>query len=199
MSDVTLEMVLTADVDGLRRSAATWDRLGRLLDDHADALAASLRRLPHVWETGPASTAASTHCTGLRQELDGAGPPVSAIAQALAQLAAGLAALRVHAEQLVVDGAAAHVVIRPDGSMQMAAGHSDEWTARSLSSLVWQRDEILQRAADLDARTARIIGQHTAVAAGAPAARVDRAAVPATGTDPAAVKRWWDSLSFAQR
>ena len=122
-----------------------------------------------------------------------------AIAQALAQYGNGLAELRVHAETLVAEGRQEHVIISPDGSMTMEPGHANEWTGRAMSALVRQVDELLRQAADLDSRTAKTIADNTAVAAGTPAARVDRTTVPPKGGDPAAVKKWWDSLSLAQR
>lgn len=192
-------MVLNADADAFRRASAQWDRLGRALDERSDALAASVRRLPDVWESGPAATAAMTHCDGLRRELDTGYVPVSTIAQALARHADVVQQLREQAEALVAQGRQAHVMVHSDGSMTMDAGHSNEWTARSMSSLVWQRDELLRRAADADARTATVIAENTAGPAGAPAARVPRGSVPPQGSPPATVKAWWDSLSAAQR
>ncbi|MGI5153395.1 alpha/beta hydrolase [Plantactinospora sp. CA-294935] len=199
MSGVTFEMVLNADPEAWRKAAAGWDRLGRSTDERADALALSTRRLPDVWESGSASQAAGAHCDGLRKELDSAFPPVLLIAQALAQHGTDVAELSARAEELVEQGRAAHVTINPDGSMTMDPAHANEWTARSMSSLVWQRDALLKEAAELDARTAKAIAENTATSSGTPSAKVDRSSVPAKGTDPADVKKWWDSLSPAQR
>ncbi|GAB3972334.1 alpha/beta hydrolase [Plantactinospora veratri] len=199
MPGLTFEMVLKADPEAWRKAAAGWDRLGRSTDERADALALSTRRLPDVWESGSASQAAGAHCDALRKELDSAFPPILLIAQALAQHGNDVAELRVRAEELVEQGRAAHVTINPDGSMTMDPAHANEWTARSMSSLVWQRDALLREAAELDARTAKAIAENTATASGTPSAKVDRASVPAKGTDPAEVKKWWDSLSPAQR
>ena len=59
-------MLLQADADAFRRAGTAWDKLGRSLDDRADDLATTLRKLPDVWESGLASTAATAHCDGLR-------------------------------------------------------------------------------------------------------------------------------------
>lgn len=199
MSAVRFDMLLNADADAFRRSCAVWDQLARAVDERADALATSVRRLPEVWESGSAATAAGTHCDGLRRELATSYVPVLTIAQVLAGHADALEQLRGQAEDLVAQGRQAHVTVHPDGSMTLDAGHANEWTARSMSALVWQRDELLRRAAELDARTATLIAENTAGPAGAPAARVPRTAVPPKGSTPAAVKAWWDSLSTEQR
>lgn len=192
-------MLLQADGNAFRRAGNAWDKVGSFLDDRADDLATTLRKLPDVWESGCASAAAAAHCDGLRKELDSAYPPVLAIAQALTQHGNGLAELRAHAENLIDEARRASVIVSPDGSMTMEPGHANEWTGRAMSTLVRQMDELLNQAADLDTRTAKIIADNTAVAAGTPAARVDRTMVPSKGGDPAAVKQWWDSLSTAQR
>lgn len=199
MSGISFEMLLNADPEVWRRAAAAWDQLGRSTDDRADAVALSVRKIPDVWESGPAATRARDHCDGLRRELDTAFPPVLTIAQTLAQHANDVSELRARAQDLVAQARRAHVTVNPDGSMTVDPAHSDEWTARSVSQLVWQRDALLREAAELDARAARAIAENTATASGTPMSRVDRSRVPAPGTDPAAVKRWWDSLTPAQR
>lgn len=195
---ITFDMLLDAEPRAYRTAATAWDRLARALDDRADSLTASVKRIPDAWE-GDAGTAATAHCDGLRKEVETAYVPVLATAQALTRHADGLEELREHAHDLVAEGRRLHVTINRDGSMTANPGHYDEWTARSMSSLVWQRDELLRAAADLDGRTARILADNTATASGAPSARVDRGSIPAAGTDPARVKAWWDSLSPAQQ
>ncbi|ROT34018.1 hypothetical protein [Micromonospora sp. HM5-17] len=199
MGGITFEMLLNADPEVWRRAAAAWDQLGRSTDDRADAVTLSVRKVPDVWESGPAATKAQEYCDGLRRELDAVFPPVVTIAQTLAQHANDVSELRGRARELVEQGRQAHVTINPDGSMTVDPAHSNEWTARSVSQLVWQRDALLREAAELDARAARTIAENTATVSGTPMARVDRSRVPAAGTDPAVVKRWWDSLTPAQR
>ncbi|GAB2963149.1 hypothetical protein GCM10027280_60010 [Micromonospora polyrhachis] len=196
---ITFEMLLAADGAAYSRSGVMWDQLGRSLDGHADNLAVTVRKLPDVWESGPAATAATAHCDGLRKETDSTYRPVLAIAQALAQHGDGVAALRAQAEALIIEGRRLRVLVGPDGSLTMDPDYPDVGTARALTTLAERRDEILRRAADLDARTAKLIAENTASASGAPAARVDRTSVPPKGTDPATVKKWWDSLTPAQR
>ncbi|MEO3743050.1 alpha/beta hydrolase [Plantactinospora sp. B5E13] len=196
---ITFEMLLNADPEVWRRAAQGWDQLGRRADDRSDDYASSARRIPDVWESGPAASAAQQHCDGLRKELETVFPPVSTIAQTLAQHANDVSELRTRAQDLVTQGRAAHVTINPDGSMTMDPAHANEWTARAMSQLVWQRDALLRQAAELDGRAARAIAENTATASGTPMSKVDRSTVPGKGTDPAEVKRWWDSLTPAQR
>jgi len=196
---VTFEMLLAADGAVYSRAGAVWDHLGRSLDGHADNLAVTLRKLPDVWESGPAATAATAHCDSLRKETDSTYQPVLAIAQALAQHGDGIAVLRARAEALVEECRRLRVLVGPDGSLTMDPDYPDVGTARALTTLAQRRDEILRRAVELDARTAKLIADNTASAAGAPAARIDRTSVPPKGTDPTTVKRWWDSLTPAQR
>ncbi|MFY1669197.1 alpha/beta hydrolase [Plantactinospora sp. WMMB334] len=199
MAGISFEMVLRADPEPWRKAAADWDRLGAALDERTDALSRSTRRLSGVWQSGPASSSAGAHCEALRKDLDAAFPPLLLIAQALAQHGNTVAELRVRARELVEQGRAAHVTVHPDGSMTVDPAHATEATARSVSALVAVRDALLREAAELDARTARTIAENTATASGTPSATVERASVPARGADPTDVKRWWDSLSPAQR
>ncbi|GIG86622.1 alpha/beta hydrolase [Plantactinospora endophytica] len=199
MAGMSFEMVLRADPEPWRKAAADWDNLGRSLDERVDALVRSKKRMSGVWESGPASTAAGAHCDSLCKELDATYPPVLLIAQALAQHGNTVAELRARARELVEQGRAAHITVHPDGSMTADPAHTTESTARSLSHLVSARDAVLRQAAELDARTGKIIAENMPSASGPTTAQVDRSTVPARGTDPAAVKRWWDSLSPAQR
>ena len=196
---VTWQALLAVDVGPVRQAAPVWDKLGAALEDQADELAANAKALPGVWPDGRASEAAVIHLNGMRAELDNAYVPVLTIAQSLAEWAGGISELRGHALDLVDDAQRLHITIAGDGTISMDEGHADATTAQSLNSIVHIRDDILQRAADLDARLAGVLAANTATAAGTPAAFVDPTSIPARGTDPAAVKRWWDSLTLEQR
>lgn len=196
---VTWQALLTVDVGPVRQSALVWDTLGATLEDQADELAANARSLPGVWPSGRASEAAATYLNGMRGELDNAYVPVLTIAQSLTEWADGISELRGHARDLADDAQRLHITIAGDGTISMAEGHANATTAQSMNSIVHIRDDILRRAAELDTRLAGVLAQNTATAAGTPAAFVDPKNIPARGTDPATVKRWWDGLTAEQR
>jgi hypothetical protein len=196
---VTWQALLAADVAPVRRAAPVWDKLGGSIEDHADELSAVGKSLPNAWPSGPAAEAASSYLNGMRTEMDNAYVPLLTIAQGLAEWADGIAELKAQAQDLTADARGAHITIAGDGSMTMDEGHANASTAQVFSSYVHVRDELLKRAAELDSRVASVLAQNTATAAGTPAAFVDPKTIPPRGTDPAAVKRWWDTLTPEQQ
>jgi len=196
---VTWQALLAVEVGPVRQAAPAWDKLAATLEDQADAMAASSRKLPEVWPSGPASESAAKHLNGMRGELDNAYVPMMTIAQALAEWADGISELKGQAQELVADAQRLSITIAADGTASMNPGSANASTAQSMNSVVHVRDGILQRAAELDGRLAGVLAQNTATAAGTPAAFVDPKSIPARGTDPAAVKRWWDSLTPEQQ
>lgn len=196
---VTWQALLTVDVGPVRQAAPVWDTLGAAIEDQSDDVVRTVGALPQAWPSGPASEAAVVQLNGMRGEFDNAYVPLLTVAQTLAEWADGIAELQGQAQTLTADAALVHVTIDAAGTISMDPGYQNATTAQSMSSLVTQRDEILQKAAALDDRLAGVLAQNTATAAGVPAAYVDPASVPARGTDPAAVKRWWDSLTPAQQ
>ncbi|MBE1486703.1 alpha/beta hydrolase [Plantactinospora soyae] len=198
MAGLTFEALLNVDPKAFRTAATGWDDLAQAIDDRADALDPTVKRIPDIWE-GPAGTKASAHLQGLRKELDLAYVPVLTISQALSRHADGVESLRSQAHSLVARGKEANVTIKPDGSMTLDPAGQNEWGARALSALVHERDELMEAAAQLDSQTAKTISENTATGSGVPAARVDRTSIPPKGSDPKAVKAWWDSLSPAQQ
>ncbi|MDG4785455.1 alpha/beta hydrolase [Micromonospora sp. WMMD1102] len=196
---VTWQALLAVDVGPVRQAAPVWDKLAATLEDQADGMAANARTLPEVWPSGPASESAAKHLDGMRGELDNAYVPMSSIAQALAEWADGISELKGQARALIDDAERLNITIAADGTISMNEGSANASTAQSMNSVVHVRDGILQRAAELDGRLAGVLAQNTATAAGTPAAFVDPKTIPARGTDPVDVKRWWDSLTPEQQ
>ena len=198
MTGITFQMLLDVDPEVYRQAANAWDRLARMLDDRADGLRPAVKKISEVWD-GEAGAAAEKHCDKLRRDVESAFVPITGIAQALSQHAADLAELQAKARQLIKDGSDLHITIHSDGSMEIDPGHSNEWTARSMSSLVWRRDNLIKEAAELDAQTASRINEHAEATSGGSKGRVDRSSIPPIGTDPRKVKEWWDKLTPEQR
>lgn len=189
--------LLAARPAAWREAATRWDALAEGVRIQAEALAPKVEGLPKIWR-GVAADEAGRHLIDLMTRSRDAYASVSALAQVLDQHAIELSALQGSAAALVQNAELAGLRVGPDGTVRPADGLLNESVARAVTEVVWQRDALLRAAAGLDQETIAAIRAHLPTAA-ATAAKVDVAAVPKPGTDPRAVKAWWDALTAAQR
>ncbi|MGW0522148.1 alpha/beta hydrolase [Crossiella sp. NPDC003009] len=205
----TVEELREAEPGVFTRAAQRWQELAKSMTSRAGEATRGLAGLDE-WR-GAAAEAAKQQIGDQRTRLDDLAKGLSGIPPVLreagerltrlqAELRDELATaranhLRVASDGLVVDGAVVVATPMPPGAPNRAQLCADLTTS--------VRD-ILRQAATVDAEAAaalrRITQESTGMAPGGiqvctPAS----ATIPAAGTSPAEVKRWWDGLSIADR
>lgn len=197
MSGPGWQQVQQFDSGPLRGAAAAWRRLADRVEHCATALTPLLRNAESAWE-GSAARLATHRLRQLRDTVDAACLPLRVHARALGDLADAGERLRDHARTLVAHSADAGLWITPEGSV-VPAGVSAEFAGRAVAAMQHQVREVLAEAARVDAEAARLITEQPPPAPGWWHTFAPRRHIPAPGTDPAAVHRWWRGLDPAQQ
>ncbi|GIJ65325.1 hypothetical protein Voc01_002420 [Virgisporangium ochraceum] len=171
---VTLAAVADARPEAWRAAAGGWRALADALADRAGAADAVRTRLAAHWR-GPAADAASSALASLAVGLRAVRGPAYACDQALCELAGEISRLRGAARAVP----AASVSAGAHDALLTAADAAD---ARAVHRLAAARKAATDLTADRD-----LAGVHST------------AGLPAPGTGPVDVRRWWDGLSPTDR
>ncbi|MQS13725.1 hypothetical protein F7Q99_15970 [Streptomyces kaniharaensis] len=192
-----------------------------------DVLATTFGKATEAWQheiadrltaehwTGTTATSAGTQIKNLGSELQAAHQELSFVSKALADAAEGFAAAQAHLISALDDAKNAKLNVAPDGRLTWDnestspnfAGTDAEATAKEISKRITAAlneadhadQAIEQRLSHLAYNASSGTGLDAATVKQDQAAVAARDQVPATGTDPDGVKRWWDGLTEAQQ
>ncbi len=207
---VTLQTLLDASPDTVRASAEAWTAMADALDDACEHLIRSTRDLEHHWPDGHAAAAAHTRTRQTRHESSNAVPHCRAIGQALRQYADTLRSLQNHLREITAEATAAGYEVDIGAGTVAAPAHlyrqssAPQVIAQIAGGYLHQLRGLLDRAAEVDGRTAATISAHLPDArtgfGSLPASQVTRHQVEAMkGRTPAEVNQWWNSLTAEQQ
>ncbi|HEY8451978.1 MAG: alpha/beta hydrolase [Micromonosporaceae bacterium] len=189
--------VLAFHGGGLRRAGLAWGRLAAGVRERAVELTAALRDAELAWE-GPAAGAAVSAVRHVLAQLERAELPLRAHEQTLDGVAYAGDRLRDRAWALVTGAPAAGVTVDRDGRVAPLGPRTDV-TARAVDSYRRQVAEVVAEARRLDRQAVADLTRLAPWPRGGSVATVAVETVPPSGSDPAAVRRWWDGLSAAQQ
>ncbi|MFI5931825.1 alpha/beta hydrolase [Actinoplanes sp. NPDC051494] len=210
MSGITLKLLMDTDVSGVEQAAQAWLGLAEQIDDTAEGLIRGTRPLEDAWPDGTAGAAAVDRAAKLRAEVSNAEPPCRRIGKQLQQFADGIQDLQ--ELYLVVQGSAAQQGITIDlatGTVTASpgtvasAGRPDMVTSL-VNDYVTQLQDILGRAAELDASTANLISVNlpdtsTGFGTGSMSPVSEQTLRDQAGRTPAEVAAWWSALTPQQQ
>jgi Alpha/beta hydrolase len=197
---VTYEELRAADPAPYQRAADVWRAAAKTVRDQAGDLVTARTRLGDAWPDGDAADAGWERTTNLVSRLDAINAALMSLDQVLSTHASGIT----HAKNLLEDGldlaGRYGVAINADGTVDIPRqggqvqasmiGIVDEISARIDTAVQYANDLDTTTAADLYALFPSVAESMTVV---------DLSSVPRPGSDPAAVKEWWDGLTFAQQ
>ncbi|GHJ46106.1 hypothetical protein Cs7R123_34480 [Catellatospora sp. TT07R-123] len=194
---VTYAQLVAADLDLWTRSAASWRRLSRHVDDRADELDAQVTRLGQVWTGGIAAPAAEAACRTISAGLVTVPGVLLEVDQLLCRHAELVRALQQRVRVLLASLRGTPVRVSPDGevSLDVVTVKPDPGEIAFAKWVAAQLAEILRRVRDSDDDTARLL---TALAVGARDGWATSPA-PAPPSGILAVAQWWAALTPAQR
>lgn len=202
----------TCDTSVFRKDAARWQGLAGALANHGNDLQSAVTGLDS-W-IGDAADAAKAEFGGQRQQFANMAETVGKIPPVLTNLAGRIDQLREQLEKIVIAAQSIGCQVHPDGTVTydptigqhapIAPGQQDMGPD---AAIVCQDDiaDVLNQARAVDAQAKAALQGLTAQAAGfAPAPgdstmTASATAIPAPGTSPADVRKWWDSLSPLQQ
>ncbi len=202
--------LLDCDASVFDKDATTWQELVGKLADRGDEVAAAVKRLD-AW-SGAAADAAKAEFAAHRKQYADMAATISKIPAVLTGLSAQIRALQPMLGAIVVEAQSFGCRVHDDGAVRyepdivhhLPLGQEDLGPA---AAQVCQDRiaDLVRQAQDADARAAVALNGLSAQATGfAPAAddaivAAAATAIPACGTAPADVKKWWGDLSPAQR
>jgi hypothetical protein len=194
---VTYEELKAADPAPYQRAADVWRAAAKTVRDRADDLADVRTRLGDAWPDGEA---AWERVTNLVSRLDAINAALMSLDQVLSKQASGIT----HAKNLLADGLELAdrygVAVNADGSVEITrqGGQVQASMINIVDEISARIDRAVQYANDLDTGTAADLWALLPIVAETMTV-VDGSSVPRPGSDPAAVKSWWDGLTFAQQ
>jgi hypothetical protein len=181
----------------LRLAADAWGALADQARRCADAMVAPVRSAEESWD-GLAARVAVRRAGRLHRTVDTTWPPLRSLQEALGTLADGGDRLRGQAWDLVSRARAAGVSIDLDGRVT-PAGAALDLAGAAMAAFRREVSDVLAGAARLDQQVRLRLADHAPWTGGRSRAFVARASVPAPGSDPALVHRWWSGLEPAGR
>lgn len=175
MSVVSVAQLVEARPAAWRDAAGGWRALAAALVARADAVEALRARLAADWR-GPAATAALAALAALAVALRALRGPAFGADQTLCELATGIAAIRAEL-----------------GAPPSTQGSATAFEAPAVRAALAEATAADERAAARLAAGASAFAVDAGLSEALPAAPV----LPSPGSEPAAVRRWWEGLSPA--
>ncbi|MER7772477.1 alpha/beta hydrolase [Kitasatospora sp. NPDC096140] len=205
-----------ADINGITTAGAAYDALVTALGRHAESWQHEVAdRLGAAQWTGTAAENATAEIQAIGTELRLAAQELSFVSRALAEAAEGFAAAQAHLVNALDDAEKQKFTVAPDGRITWdaeptSANHPGDRAEETAKELGRRITAALNEAAHADSEIAQRLNHlarnaNSGTGLDAATVRKDREAfaareaVPPAGTDPEAVKRWWDSLTEAQQ
>ena len=210
MTALTMQALFDVSAEHVATSAQAWLDMAEALDDATEELIRGSRSLPEVWPLGDAADAAHRKVAGVRSEASNAHHPCRRIGTALREHADTLRSLQQLLRDISVEATRNGFDVDPATGRVTAPDHLYAEAPPSYSipqqigGYVRQLQDVLNRAADLDARTSAVLNANLPDAqrgfGSLSASTVSQAAVEAQkGRTPAEVHDWWESLTPEQQ
>ncbi|MFE5582099.1 alpha/beta hydrolase [Kitasatospora sp. NPDC056531] len=211
-----IKTLYDANINNITIAKNAYDKLFSAFGQHIESWQHDVvDRLGHSEWTGTAAGHANTRIQSLGTELQAAKQELGLVSKVLADAAEGIAAAQAHLISALDDAKNNKMTVAPDGRITWDkdpnsanyAGDKAEATAQEISKRI---TTALTEADHTDQTISARLG-HLATNAtngtglDAATAKADQAAadalsqVPAAGTDPASVKKWWNGLTDAQQ
>lgn len=196
---ITYEQLWGADPGAWRSAGARWRGALGTVGGREVELAPAATRLRSAW-SGPAAEAADHRLADLRAELAVAGPALLEIDTVLAEYAARLDLARARLAGVVATAERSGLLVDRSGAVSWDPARSgpDAAALRATAEVAAGIRGVLTLATEADLAAARRLTELVS-AAGPGRASDARADPPAPDAPPAAVRRWWDALTGAQR
>ncbi|MFF2039473.1 alpha/beta hydrolase [Kitasatospora sp. NPDC058170] len=205
-----------ANINNLTTARTAYDTLATAFGRHVEDWQREVAdRLGGSHWTGATSDKAQAEIKALGAKLQAARQELAFVSRALADAAEGFAAAQAHLISALDDARAKKFTVAPDGRISWDnepssagyAGTGAEANAReigkritaALNEAAHADQEIEQRLSHLSYNASSGTGLDSATVQADQAAVAARDRVPAAGSSPDDVKRWWDSLTEAQQ